>query len=105
MAKYYGKIGYVATVETAPGVWTEEIIERDYYGDINRYGSRWERGEGINDNVNINNEISILADPYAYQHFSEMRYVEFMGAQWKINSIQVEHPRLILQLGGLYNGQ
>lgn len=105
MGKFCGNVGFVAAKENAPGVWVEEITERKYYGDVNRYGSRWERGESINDNINVNNEISILADPYAYQHFSEIRYVEFMGANWKVNSIQVERPRLILSLGGLYNGQ
>lgn len=105
MAKFYGTIGFVVTEETKPGIWTETPVERKYYGDIIRYSSRWDKGESINDNININNEISIIADPYLNQHFSEMRYVEFMGAKWKINSINVERPRLILSLGGIYNGQ
>lgn len=105
MARFYGTIGFVESKETKPGVWKEDVTERKYYGDITRHSTRWETGVGVNDNIVINNEISILADPYAYQHFSEMRYVEFMGAKWKISSIQVERPRLVLSLGGIYNGQ
>ena len=32
MAKFYGNIGYCKLTETAPGVHTEEITVRPYYG-------------------------------------------------------------------------
>ena len=105
MAKYYGKIGYVNTVETAPGVWTEsDVTERYYSGDIYRNSRRRESGEHLNDDININNEISIVADAYAYQNFAFLRYAEWMGTLWKITNVNVQHPRLILSLGGVYNG-
>ena len=92
MAKFYGVIGYAVTKETAPGVWTEEIAEQSYYGDLN-------------DDINVANEISIVADPYANANFHSMRYVAFMGAKWKISKVEVQYPRLILTLGGVYNGK
>lgn len=103
--RFCGKVGYVVSEETRPGVWKEVITERTYYGDVLRNSSKWESGYGINDNININNEISVLADEYMYEHFSNIRYVEFMGANWKVNTARPERPRIILTLGGLYNGQ
>lgn len=106
MARYFGKIGYLITEEKTPGVWSENIVERSYYGDIIQHGTRWQSSsDKVNDDILVTNEVSILADPYAYEHFSEMRYIEFMGANWKISSIQVERPRLTITLGGLWNGQ
>jgi len=105
MAKYYGTIGYGITVETAPGVWKEQITERQYYGDVNRFSRRWEPRDQVNDDLNINNEISIVADPFAYEHFATMRYIEWMGVKWKITTVEVQYPRLILNIGGVYNGE
>lgn len=103
MAKFYGLIGFSNTVETDPGIWEEEIIERPYYGDLTRNTSRYQQSGGVNDNISINNSISIVADPYATTNFQKMRYVEFLGAKWKINNVEVQYPRLILSIGGEYN--
>lgn len=104
MAKFYGLIGFADSVETAPGVWDDGIIVHSYYGDLIRNARQLQSGETINDDLNVANEISIVADPYARQNFHKMRYVEFMGAKWKISKVEVNYPRLILTIGGLYNG-
>ena len=96
MAKFYGAIGYAETVETAPSVWEEQITERNYY--VQNSGQ-------VNDDVNISNEFSIIADPYANENFHTMRYIKFMGAKWKITNVDVQYPRLILTVGGVYNEQ
>ena len=103
MAKFYGEIGYAKIVETEPGVWEEQIVKRNYYGDIIRNTRSLQASDNVNDNINISNEISIVADPYANENFHSMRYVHFMGAKWKITSVEVKYPRLILSIGGLYN--
>lgn len=105
MAKFYGVIGYAVTKETAPGVWTEEIAEQSYYGDLTRNMRRLQDSGYLNDDINVANEISIVADPYANANFHSMRYVAFMGAKWKISKVEVQYPRLILTLGGVYNGK
>ena len=105
MAKFYGVIGYAVTKETAPGVWTEEIAEQSYYGDLTRNMRRLQDSGDLNDDINVANEISIVADPYANANFHSMRYVAFMGAKWKIGKVEVQYPRLILTLGGVYNGK
>ncbi len=103
MPKFYGKIGFANTVETTPGVWEEMIIERNYYGEVVRNTRKLVASNHLNDNISINNEISIIADPYAKQNFHSMRYVEFLGTTWEITSVEVQYPRLILSLGGVYN--
>ena len=103
MAKFYGKIGYANTVETKPGIWKEQIIEKEYYGDILRNIRRLDSAQQVNDNINVSNNISIIADPYAYDNFYSIRYVEFMGSKWKVTSVEVQYPRLLLTIGGLYN--
>lgn len=106
MAKFYGPIGYAETVETSPGVWKDRITVRNYYGEVIRNTSKWSTSsDSTNDNLNVDNQISIVADPFAYQNFYSMKYIEFMGAKWKIIKVEPKHPRLILTIGGLYNGQ
>lgn len=104
MAKWYGIIGYAETVETTPGVWKEQVTKRNYYGDLTRNTRRLQTADKLNDDINISNELSIVADPYAMNNFHSMRYVEFMGTAWKITNVEVQYPRLILTLGGVWNG-
>lgn len=104
MAKYYGKIGFAESVESAPGVHVEKIVERNYYGELVRNSRRLKSANQLNDNINISNEISIVADPYADKNFHMMRYIEFMGTKWKISNVEVQPPRLILTAGGVWNG-
>ena len=103
MAKFYGKIGYIQTVESEPGYWEEKAIEREYYGDITRNSSRYQQDGHINENIVINNIISIVADPYANENFQHMRYIEWMGTKWKIVNVEVQYRRVILTLGGIYH--
>ena len=105
MAKFYGVIGYAETVETKPGVWKELITEKMYYGELVRNTRRLQTTDQLNDNINVANEISIVSDPFANENFHSMRYVEFMGAKWKITNVEVQYPRLILTTGGVYNVQ
>lgn len=104
MAKFYGKIGYMKTVETEPGVWTEQITEKTYTGDILDSRFRYEKGERMNDDVVLNKTISIVADPYAMTNYGYIRYVEYLGTKWVITSVNPKLPRIELTTGGLYYG-
>ena len=103
MAKFCGVIGYAVTKETEPGIWEEQIIEVEYFGDVIKNSRRFSGSAKVNDDVNISNQISIIADPFANNNFHAMKYVVFMGAKWKISEVTVLYPRLILTIGGLYN--
>lgn len=106
MAKWYGNVGFMETVEDLeyPGTFKESITLRPYYGDIIRNNKRWAVPTNKeNDNIDISNQISILADPFANNHFHQIRYVEWMGSKFKASSVEVAYPRLLITLGGVYN--
>ena len=107
MAKFYGKIGFVTTVEDPdnPGVWNEKPVEKEYRGELISVRRRLQStSNSVNDNITISNELSIVADPYANENMYAMRYAIFGGAKWKIETIEVAYPRLKLLIGGIYNG-
>lgn len=104
MAKFYGRIGYGENVETSPGVWQDQIIEYNYYGDVVRNVRQLREGENLNNDLSVSNSISIVADAYANEHFFAIRYVEWAGTLWKVDDVEVQSPRLLLRLGGVYNG-
>ena len=103
MAKFYGVIGYIQTVQTAPGVNTEVATEHNYRGDVIRNTKHLEAGQNLNDNLTINNQFSIVADDFANANFATMRYIKWMGVAWKITNVEIQRPRLILTVGGVYN--
>lgn len=102
--KWYGKVGYSnGTVETSPGIWEEQLITRQYFGESYKNTRMLQNSGMVNDSINVGLQISIVVDPYAMQNFHAMRYVEYMGSNWKITSVDLQYPRLILTVGGLYN--
>ena len=104
MAKWYGVIGYADTVEVEPGIWKEQVTERPYYGELIRNTRRLQTTDKVNDDLTISNQISIVSDPYAINNFHAMKYAVLWGTKWKITSVEVQYPRLILEVGGVYNG-
>ena len=104
MAKFYGVIGYAIQVETVPGVWEDQIIERNYRGDVLQNMNRWQSSEQVNDDFIIDNKLSIISDPFAYKNFQHIKNIRWMGANWKVTKVEILRPRLILTTGGVYNG-
>jgi hypothetical protein len=106
MARFHGEIGYGESIETPPesGIWVDKITEFTYQGDIIRNSRRVDNNEKINEDVVISNSVSIVADEYAVENFLNIKYVRWSGGLWTVTTIQVESPRLIMQLGSVYNG-
>lgn len=104
MAKFRGEIGYGENVEIRPGVWEDVITEMVYSGDVVRNSRRLQEREKVNDDLSVGNSISIVADAYLSEHFFAIRYIRWQGALWKVDDVQVQSPRLLLRLGGVYNG-
>ncbi len=105
MAKFHGKVGYIEeNVEIRPGVWDSVVTERPYFGDVIRNSRRIDDGTTINNDRTVGNSISIVADPYALNHFFAMEYIEWAGTLWTISNVDVQSTRLVLRLGGLYHG-
>lgn len=104
MAKFFGPVGFVLpAVETKADVWTEPVVEHNYYGDI-KPTRQLEGAEKVNQDISVNNTLSILAHGFASENFFAIRYVKWMGALWTVTNVEVQSPRLLLRLGGLYNG-
>ena len=107
MPKFYGPVGYAEPKEGTgehEGVVEDAIVEYKYFGDVLRNTRKWESGSDILDNLRVNNQISIMADAYAYEHFFAIKYVEWMGTRWVVTNVEVQRPRLLLTIGGVYNG-
>lgn len=104
MTRFYGEVGYsLGTVVVRPGVSAESVIERKLYGDVIRNTRRLE-GDKVNPDISIGNSISVMADAYFRENFHRIRYVKWAGVNWAVTEVEVQHPRLILRLGGVYNG-
>ena len=105
MAKYYGKIGFAIESETSPGVWVASITERPYFGEMYNLSVRQTGGQKINDDLTINMRLSVLMDPFMMNNHSMIKYAEYKGTKWKVESISsIEYPRIYLNLGGVYHG-
>jgi hypothetical protein len=104
MARFFGRVGYGETEETAPGVNTDKIVEMSYYGDVVRNQRNLTQGDNLNNDLSVQNSISIVADAYANEHFFAIRYVEWAGVLWTVTDVEVQWPRLLLRLGEVYNG-
>ena len=103
--RFYGAVGYTESQQTTPGVWSDVITEKHYYGDIIRDQRRLESSAGkVNDDIRIDNSFAVVADGYAMENFTNMRYVMWNGKPWTITNVEVRHPRLILQIGALWDG-
>lgn len=101
--RYYGDIGYFGTVETKPGFFEEKLTFRKAQGDVIRNTKRNQLTSNVNDNIMVNNSISIVADPYAREHFFQIKCARWQGTLWNVSSVEVQFPRLILELGEPYH--
>lgn len=104
MAKWFGKIGFAQTVQTTPGIYEEIITEGEYYGETSNTVGRPTTVEKVNDDIKINNTLSIVADPFAFQNFYSIKYAVYEGIKWKVSAVEVQYPHLILSMGEVYNG-
>lgn len=106
MARFYGEVGYGDSVEDPPdsGITVMQITERPYYGDVIRNVRNLEENNKVNADIVVGNSISVLADEHATQFFHKIKYVRWEGVTWTVDSVEVRAPRLILNLGSVYNG-
>lgn len=106
MAKFHDKVGFLISYDNQrTGMVETRAIERPYYGRILEHTRRWDSSEHVNDDLSVSNQIAITANDYAFKHMSSIAYVKFMGGYWKVASIRIKHPEIILTLGGVWNGQ
>ena len=102
--KWFGKVGFgVQAYDEEKRRTVNTVVEHQYYGDIiNVFHSQQAyQTDSVNANPRINNKISIVMDAFATEHFSTIRYVEFMGVLFNVIDVSVEPPRLVLTMGGV----
>lgn len=104
MARYCGKIGFSISKETAPGIYEDDITERTYYGDVVRDLRKENRTDKIVRDVTISNSFSVVADPFAFENFQFIKYLKYMGIAWNVESVEVQYPRLLISVGGIWHG-
>jgi hypothetical protein len=104
LAKFFGEIGFATQIETSPGIWEDQIVEKQYYGDVFRESRRFSTTDQVLDKINLSNQISILADGYVVDNIQNLRYVRWLGGLWKISYVELKFPRLVLEMTGVYNG-
>lgn len=105
LAKFFGAIGYALQVDSGTGIVTDEVVEKKYRGDVLTNNRRYQSGDKVNDDIELDNSISIVADAYAYSNLGFMKYVVLDGVAWKIKSFSISRPRIVLQIGEVYNGE
>lgn len=104
MTRYAGLVTYITQVETVPGVWTDSVNSNFMRGDVLRLGASVQNGDKVNNDVTLNHRVSLVADEYALGNYHDIKYIEIDGREWRVDSIEVQHPRIIVTLGGLWNG-
>ena len=105
MAKFSGEIGFKFQPDIGSvGVWEPTITEKHYYGDIVNDVYKWNDGSKVNSDLNISNKFSIVANSFAVDNLGCMAYVKWRGVKWRIITAEIFGPRIILYIGGLYNG-
>lgn len=106
MSKFYGAIGFSVPVEEpiGSGIWVGEPTEKNYRGEITKAVKKWDSNQKVNDDLTISNTLSIISDPYLSNNLSKITYVKWLGAYWKVVSAEVQFPRIVLSIGGVYNG-
>ena len=102
--KWHGKIGYAMTTEDC-GIWKDSVIEKDYKGDLTKNSVRLQTSDSVNNNLVVKDQVSVVADPFAYANFQYMKYIEIMNTMWSIESVELQYPRLLISVGGVWNGE
>lgn len=102
---FHDKVGFLLyddNVQT--GISKKVPVEKPYYGTVLEHSRRWSPNDHPNDDLTLANQIKITANGYAFKHIRYIAYVHYMGGYWKVDSIRVQSPNIILSIGGVWNG-
>jgi len=106
--KFHGVVG-VATGDQIEkpansGIFVDEIEERVATGEQIRDTRQIANPDKVNFDMTLSTTISVMADVFADVDFLAFRYCERAGVKWVIVNVEPARPRLLLTLGGVYNG-
>jgi hypothetical protein len=98
MARFAGFVGYVTQVESVPGVWSPVENPKYMRGDVIRQSSTSQNGD-----ISLNHRVSLIGDSYTFNNYYNIKWVEIGSAKWSVTSVEIQRPRVIITLGGLWN--
>lgn len=104
MARFSGVIGFAHAQKIRPGVSEDVITERKVFGDVLRNTRKLEDDGRVLSDFTIGNSFSVVADAFVNENIYAIRYIKYKGVLWTVSDVEVQHPRLILRVGGVYNG-
>lgn len=104
MTKYAGLVGYVVQEQTAPSVWTPVETPKRMKGDIIRQSASTQNDDKVNSDITLNHRVSLIGDAYAFSSYFNIRWIEIDGHKWEVTNVEVQRPRIIVSLGGPWNG-
>lgn len=110
MSKWCGKIGLAICAEedpeNNPGVWTDIIKEVPAKGEIIKTSYRYQSNtDSTNDDISLNMSLSIISNTYLTNNFQSIKYITYKNGVWSVTGVSLENRRLILSIGGIYNGE
>lgn len=103
MAKYSGLVGYATQYEATPGVWKNQVIQRPMKGEFVRQNANITNHDVHGDSI-LNHRISLVGDAFAFANYFDMKWVQVHGRKITVTGVEISRPRLIVSLGGEWNG-
>lgn len=89
--------------EVRPGVWKMQPEEVTHRAKLLTYNKDYDSGEEVNDDLKLRNRYEIVMKDKKLD-YQDMRYVIVKGTKWKVSALEFLEVRIIITLGGVYNG-
>jgi hypothetical protein len=91
--------------EDMPSVFESKVVTKKFRGEL--LGQIWRNqnsDKSTNDNLLNNNKISLVINKFFMNNIANLKYVEYNGVKWRVESFDIKAPRIHITLGGVYNG-
>lgn len=103
--RFFDAIGFGFSQEVRRDVWEDVITENKYYGEVRQNTQTMSVSGSVLTERTFNTTISVVADSFALENYTAIKYVRWAGSLWTVTSVKSDlRPRLILTLGEKYNG-
>lgn len=107
--RFAGLVGYIETEETSPGIHLPVETTRKMRGDVlsaktqNSQDGRTTETSLYKD-IRLSHRFSLVGDAYSFKNYMYLKWIIVEGHKWEVSSVEIQSPRLLISIGGLYNG-